>query len=673
MKFYTKFTQRKTRFSEVLNRWRLGAILFSILFVHKQKTEAQAFANHSEVRQHNGVPTLFVNGKAVPPFAYMSYLGKAEYYGEMAEAGIEIYCLPAYMGDRGINSRSGIKPFRPNFWKGINAYDFSVIRDEFDELLKVREDAKVIIRIHLEPPVWWEQQNPEELCLLPDGTRHRISFSSQKWRADAGKALIDLLEWIRRSKYNQNLIGIHVAGGMTEEWFYHFNDHFHDLSQPRREHYRNWLRNRYHHTDSLRKAWRDETITFETALPADISGQHSDNLIRQKGDHPQLDDTFEFHGQVMAQNIAYFTGLVKKASDRRLLTGAFYGYHLFVHDPRWGHGSLYQLLNCPDLDYLSSPNDYRREVGIDWLPMSAIRSVQLHGKLWLAENDTRTALTTLLRARAPHVVPDQGDWYDKGVWLGPQDLSVSRELLWKNAARMLAYGYGGWWFDMWGGWFSDPEMRRIFSKTNELYEETIGKSSNIPDYTPEVAVIVDEKLAFRDGSYGRITGNLLANRYSLGSSGTPFDIYLREDLKELWKKKYKFIWYLGCYDPTPEEEKLISVLRRQTPVSLHTNHHESVLYETTQMKQRFPDRIRWTPEQLRTVYNLAKVHIFSEQDDVIYAGRGWLAVHLATDGRREITLPSEWKLIQVKDGKSVTTRKLLLEGRSAETFLFRIE
>src|SRR5690606_39253526 len=100
--------------------------------------------------------------------------------------------------------------------------------------------------------------------------------------------------------------------------------------------------------------------------------------------------------------------------------------------------------------------------------------------------------------------------------------------------------------------------------------------------------------------------------------------------------------------------------------------HESVLYETTQMKQRFPDRIRWTPEQLRTVYNLAKVHIFSEQDDVIYAGRGWLAVHLATDGRREITLPSEWKLIQVKDGKSVTTRKLLLEGRSAETFLFRI-
>src|SRR5690606_41321620 len=67
---------------------------------------------------------------------------------------------------------------------------------------------------------------------------------------------------------------------------------------------------------------------------------------------PKLDDTFEYHGQIMADNVAYFAGLVKKASQGRLLTGAFYGYHLFVTDPRRGHGSLSALLQCPDLDYL---------------------------------------------------------------------------------------------------------------------------------------------------------------------------------------------------------------------------------------------------------------------------------------------------------------------------------
>src|SRR5690606_39420124 len=106
----------------------------------------------------------------------------------------------------------------------------------------------------------------------------------------------------------------------------------------------------------------------------------------------------------------------------------------------------------------------------------------------------------------------KGDWYDKGVWLGPNDLFTSRELLWKNAARMLAYGYGGWWFDMWGGWFSDPEMLEIFNTSQQLYRESIGQTQNAV-YHPEVAVVVDEKLQFADDTYGRITGSILANRY----------------------------------------------------------------------------------------------------------------------------------------------------------------
>src|SRR5690606_9658397 len=230
------------------------------------------------------------------------------------------------------------------------------------------------------------------------------------------------------------------------------------LSPARKRHYQSLLRQKYNNDlPTLQKAWSDPNARFENAEPIDISGKKPGNAIRMTGINPQLDDTFEFHGQIMSDNIAYFAALVKNESQGRLLTGAFYGYHLFVHDPRRGHGSLGELLECPTIDYLSSPNDYRREAGLDWMPMAAIKSVQLHGKLWLAENDTRTSLTRLLRDVAPDINP-AGDWYSSAVWKGPETLELSESFLWKNAGRMLAYGYGGWWFDMWGGWFSDPAL-----------------------------------------------------------------------------------------------------------------------------------------------------------------------------------------------------------------------
>ncbi|HBE43732.1 MAG TPA: hypothetical protein DDW27_21575, partial [Bacteroidales bacterium] len=63
------------------------------------------------------------------------------------------------------------------------------------------------------------------------------------------------------------------------------------------------------------------------------------------------------------------------------------------------------------------------------------------------------------KEKAPDIAPP--GQYESGVWLGPEDMKTSVAFLWKNAGRMLAYGYGGWWFDMWGGWFSHPELLNV--------------------------------------------------------------------------------------------------------------------------------------------------------------------------------------------------------------------
>lgn len=353
---------------------------------------------HAEVRVHETVPTLFIDGKRYPPYAYMSYLGEKKYYKEVADAGLHIYNIPAYLGDRGINSTSGINPFRSHIWVGENEFDYSSIIKDFDEILSADAGAMAVIRIHLDAPVWWEKQHPESACMLPDGSPYRTSFYSPLWREASGKVLASMVQWLLNSKYKKNLIGIHVAGGFTEEWMYHFKDELYDENPVRLEGFRNWLRKHYQNDEGvLKTVWKQPTVSFENATLGDISGKVKKQEWRTTETGMQVYDTYSFHAETMADNVAYFCGIVKKASAGRLLTGAFYGYHFFVSDVRRGHGALSKLLRCKNLDYLSSPNDYNRISGEDWAPFAAIKSVQLHGKLWLAENDTRTSITTMLR------------------------------------------------------------------------------------------------------------------------------------------------------------------------------------------------------------------------------------------------------------------------------------
>ncbi|NOX65885.1 MAG: hypothetical protein GXO85_08815 [Chlorobi bacterium] len=356
--------------------------------------------SRAEVKISNDIPTLFIDGKPYPPFAYMSYLGEKKYYKEIAATGIHLYNIPSYLGERGINSTSGIGSFRSPIWIGEDHYDFSSLIKDFEDIIESDPQAKVIIRFYLDPPKWWEDINPEASSQLPDGSTFRQCFASETWRIETGKVLEDCIEWVLKSKYSKYLIGIHVASGFTEEWFYHPKQ-YHDENPVRLEAFREWLRDEYHNsTKALQNGWNDQSVTFESAQLANISEPGERREWRDPAKEQNYIDTYRFQAEVMVENIEYFSKIVKEISDGNLLTGAFYGYHYFVTDPRRGHGALAKLLECKYLDYLSSPNDYNRVIGEDWSPMAAVQSVQLHGKLWLAENDTRTSITTLLKDRS---------------------------------------------------------------------------------------------------------------------------------------------------------------------------------------------------------------------------------------------------------------------------------
>ncbi|MGX5819013.1 hypothetical protein ACWKWU_12500 [Chitinophaga lutea] len=621
--------------------WLLAACWLPLSALRAQTPRA-------EVRIHAGVPALFVDGQLTAPYAYMSYFGAAPYYREAAAAGIHLYNVPAYLGDQGINSASGIRPFREAIWKAPQEYDLDGVEREMDILAEADPAARVIIRLHLDPPLWWERQHPGQLSLQPGGNTFRVSLYSPQWREEAGAALREVVQRLMRSRHGQRLIGVHVAGGSTEEWFYHFKDAFHDRSDVRLQAFRQWSRS-------------------DTATLADISGQHATG--RWSND-PRFHKTMAFHAENMTRLIAYCCGIVKSASDGQLLTGAFYGYHLFVNDARRGHGDLSTLLRCRDLDYLSSPNDYNRVSGEDWMPMVAVASLRLHGKLWLAENDTRTFKTTLLRERRPDVEPP-GDWYAKGVWIGPESPELSVSFLKKNLARMMAYGYGGWWFDMWGGWFSDPRLLAVLKSGQDYFKRYAA--TDVPQMRPQVAVVADERLQLMDASFGKLTGAITGNRYALGKTGAPFDVYLRSDLRQM-PARYRFIWLMGLPALREDESALIRSWMEQGIHVLHTDTAGTTYYRPGHTGERFPQQVAWTADALAELYTKAGVHRYLPPGDVVYAGRGWLAVHSGAGGGKHVRLPERGTVTDPETGKVIVrnSRSFLFELPAGGTRIFRV-
>lgn len=631
-----------------------------VFFCHSQ--------NVAKVVNINGIPTITINDSIISPFAYASYLGVDKNYKKISQTGIHFYFFPAYLGDQGINSGSGIGLFRKPIWQDYNKYDYSSIKEDFEKIIKEDPQAQVIIRLYLDPPKWWTQRNPNDATQLPDGKTFRQCFASEKWKAETGKTLKDFLDWLKKSDYAKYMVGIHIAAGGTEEWYYHPAQQRDDLNPLRTIAFRNWLTQKYHgNLSTLQKVWNDKDVTFTNALPITMNEKPRQQWLVPLKEQKRI-DSYQFHAEILTDDISYFCKIVKDNTNRKWLTGVFYGYNNSITDPRFGHGAFRKVLECKDVDFIATPNEYNRVIGEDWPPQLSAQTVLLHGKILLAENDTRTCLTTLLKEQAPEIAP-LGQ-YESGVWIGPEDMQTSLAFLWKNAGRMLAYGYGGWWFDMWGGWFNSPEMLNIFKLTNEFYKYPLIKESLM---APEICVIEDEQLCFMDASYGNQTRDIISNIYPLGKVGTTYDNYLRSDLFSLSFNQYKVIWLMGFMELSKDELRMIKELVKKNKTVIVTEPKGTYIYKKDN-ETFVKDCITFTDSQLRSIFKDACVHIYDYSGDVFYIGRNWLCSHTIFGGEKTIYLPFDAQVINPIDGsvRYRSTRIIKFVAPPKSTTIFRI-
>jgi hypothetical protein len=700
--------------------------------------ESHAVGLEAEVRRTPAGPTLYVNGKPMTPSVL---------FVNLHDVADPVH-TPLQLGEVEAAGRHGVNIVSLTIgtpWPAAGETpDYAGAADHWIEMaLKANPKALLIPRILTTAPSdAWFAAHPDERMLYDDGARGLPSVHSQAWRRDAARHVAALVRHLE-AKFGDHILAYHPSGQHTGEWFYDrmWEGRTAGFEPPAVPAFRAFLRARYRTDAALRRAWGDAAATLETAVPPTKADQlrADESAFRDPATQRQAIDFDDFRNTEMADTVAHLCRAIKQAAPRKL-TVAFYGYHFELAPAQAGmstsgHLALGRLLRSPDVDILCSPVSYwDRGIGGGGYFMAPIDSIQLHGKLWLVEDDTRTHLSPL----------DAG--YER-----PVDFRQTRGVLARNFAHVATRGTAVWWMDLPGqGWFAGDEMWQYLGTLDRAYTEALAKRG---PYRPEVAVVIDEQSPLFGAPNSHAMMPLLylfrAQWYRIGA---PTGIYLLEDLLSGKTPPAKLTIILNAFRLTPAQRRTLQrrasrkgcvTLFMYAPGYIDGNTLSvETISETVGMAVRrieprtgavvdapgktFPNAASMpapagaysalTPSfavddagaQTLATYAVggevavaskplgeglsvysgalvlpagilcelarkAGVHLYSEQGDIVMAGGGWVALHATEAGTRTIRLPRAVACRDAVTGEAYAPATTLsFEMQKGDTKLLRL-
>ncbi|MFN7162482.1 MAG: hypothetical protein ACK4NB_05425, partial [Fimbriimonadales bacterium] len=202
--------------------------------------------------------------------------------------------------------------------------------------------------------------------------------------------------------------------------------------------------------------------------------------------------------------------------------------------PYAGHFALSQILRSEHLDILSAPLSYANRLPgeLGALP-TPVDSVNLHGKLFIAEEDYRTPFGRATRLTDPstghHLGSAQAEATPDDDYNPPLHTAQAvQQVHTRSLAQSFACAHGEMWMDLWGeGWLLNPDAWRAARNAAALWR----MRTHAPQTPPEVAVIVDPESTryVRTGS-PLIEQMVVQAREAILRSGASVGFYLLEDV-----------------------------------------------------------------------------------------------------------------------------------------------
>ncbi len=589
---------------------------------------------NSFIETKNGLQTLYIDNKAYPAMAYTTYFEERSCAEDFIKAGYRIFFVNASFTTLPINSKTGFSPFEIGIFETEGKTDFSEFETAVRKLLKACPEAVIFPRINISMPKWWINSHPKDVVETENAGKREALFS-ENFRKDASSMLRQVVHHIKRSDYADRIGGWQICGGMTQEWFHHdLNGSFGQCAENA---YKNWVKDKLG-IDNPQIPKKEDYLDNETH---EQTSENAKNYAL-------------FADEETAISIDLFAKTIKDETNHSQIVGTFYGYAFEGTTPLFGSHALRKIIDSENIDFFSSPNAYTnaRAFGMDWADMIPIDSIRLHNKLSFIECDIRTYLTTGVQEARPEKY-DENIYKTKGksLWAGPPTPELSRDALRKCFAHQITKGSGIWWFDMWGKWYQDP----VLMKEMDQYLQIYGGNTSYHSVS-EIAFFADEKSWANMLIKSPALLSIKDTRTSMGMIGAPYDIYMVEDAKKVLSKYKAAIFPFAL--SSEEGKKAIKLCEKIGIPYLNATKDHPLL----------------TAEEIIDFLSKVSVHLYSENQDVVYVSKEFIALHSLKGGQKTLTLPKEYKVTPVfgTEIKTGIHKKIVFELEENGTALFRL-
>lgn len=523
----------------------------------------------AEVRMENSNPVLYVNDEKCSPIIYaLSDIPASspltaqaqKNIANFAAQGIHIVCTD-------VNLYKG--------WKKNGAYNADFLISDLNAILETNPKAAIMLRLHVNPPYWWMRDNPDELCEFgagdvpyvdqgeyerlidgDEGNAMRVSLSSEKWKKDAAEKICELIEQIVDTPQGQHVIAIQTACGIYGEWHQWGLGYHPDYGKSMTAYFQTYLIEKYGTEISLRKAWRNDGVSFDTAIPAPPYMRYHEGIKPLRD--PALDryviDSLTALMRSVTDAIIYFSKIIKDKWKRKILIGTFYGYYdswdqIYVG----GHLDVEHLTKSGVVDYFSGPFHYGEVIrGIHGVTSarSLLESHRLNGILWLTEMDN----------------PPIGS--STAIGGDPERMQENIAIMRRNVLEPITRGMGMWFYDHRlvlelgakcsiynkKGWWDHPALLKEIRMLKLLGQWCIRKK-----YKPsaDVLLVFDAESRYYSNAHDAFSGmNAFELYMALGKSGVMYDSIYLHDIEKADIERYHCVIFVHAMY-LPEKKRRI--------------------------------------------------------------------------------------------------------------------
>lgn len=527
----------------------------------------------SRIEQINGAPALTVDGRPIPMMSYQWGLGN------------RIDNDPAHDTKWMLENvvKADTELFFNWFWID-DPEKFDTYYDKFIEQMKlltdIRPDALVIPWININAYDAFPEKYPGDVIYFDDGSNNawtrsrdgqlsrpdgpRYTFASTAWKREVAGQLREFIRRLNKSDYVKNIVGYFFFPRDFEfSYFFEFDtlNRCIDFSPAMQQAFRNYLVEKYRgDVRLLRKAWKDDAVTFETAqipkLEKRITGDFG--YFRDPALSMQVYDYVACHNEANVDAFIYFSQVCKEETDGKQVVGAFYGYLMNQDLQMGGQTQIKKALNCPYIDIMAAPYTYENRCVGNFASMRMlIKSLNKHGKFYFAESDA--------------FMSDSNRWSKVGHNYPDQTFEEDRAILKRDFVYPLCEGTHCWWID-WSSGVSEyleeghlPLLRQITQISKESFGHPRGPVSDIAALLDQESLHVPACNS-RDHDHRETTTNAIQlmqhslDRFrvdELPRIGSPVDFYETDDVLDGEGHSYRMYIFMNQYVATPQERERI--------------------------------------------------------------------------------------------------------------------